>query len=516
MKRLALLCLVYVVASGALSILHAASAQPKRGGTITFGVSKELALMNPLVNTSSTEARIRELMYEPLLARDLKGAVRPRLAESWEISKDLLVYTFKLRRGVKFHNGAEMTADDIKFAIDYTLNPKNGAYGFETLSSVSRVEVVDKYTLRLHLKQSQPLFLTLLSDIGTFSAIPKESLAEGIRKPASFPPGTGPFKFVEWVPGQRLVFARNDDYWGDKAHVDRVVIKTIGDNTVRFTALQAGDVDLIERTPYEWVKQIVEGKIKGIGYAKANRAGARLLEFNVYDPPFNNKKLRLAVAHALDRREILQAAYHGLAEIGDQRFPMGHTWYFDLPSPQYDVNKAKVLLKESGYKGETLELMGNRGEVADTEGAVIQAQLRKIGIKVELKILERASALEARRLGKYMFKLGGGSDYPDPQPAYEEYTCEPDKRKRRLNESGYCDQEYDALYQKAVPEVDQDKRRALFKRVVAKLIDDMPIYQIGFTPRFFTFRDYVKGFVTNGAGDFEPWGGGLSHAWIDK
>jgi len=320
MKRLALFCLVYVVASGALSSLHAASAQPKRGGTITFGVSKELALMNPLVNTSSTEARIRELMYEPLLARDLKGAVRPRLAESWEISKDLLVYTFKLRRGVKFHNGAEMTADDIKFAIDYTLNPKNGAYGFETLSSVSRVEVVDKYTLRLHLKQSQPLFLTLLSDIGTFSAIPKESLAEGIRKPASFPPGTGPFKFVEWVPGQRLVFARNDDYWGDKAHVDRVVIKTIGDNTVRFTALQAGDVDLIERTPYEWVKQIVEGKIKGIGYSKANRAGARLLEFNVYDPPFNNKKLRLAVAYALDRKEILQAAYHGLAEIGDQRF----------------------------------------------------------------------------------------------------------------------------------------------------------------------------------------------------
>jgi peptide/nickel transport system substrate-binding protein len=516
MKRLALINLCFGVFFGAVSILHGASAQPKRGGTITFGASKELALMNPLVNTSSTEARIRELMYEPLLARDLKGALQPRLAESWEISKDLLVYTFKLRHGVKFHNGMEMTADDIKFAIDYTLNPKNGAYGFETLSAVRRAEVVDKHTLRIQLKQSQPLFLTLLSDIGTFSAIPKESLAEGMRKPATFPPGTGPFKFVEWVRGQRLVFERNDDYWGDKANVDRVVMKTIGDNTVRFTALQAGDVDIIERTPYEWVQQLVDGKIKGIGYSKANRAGARLLEFNVYDPPFNNKKLRLAVVHALDRKEILQAAYHGLAETGDQRFPKGHAWYFDLPSPQYDPNKAKALLKESGYKGETIELMGNRGEVADTEGAVIQAQLRKVGIKVELKILERASVLEARRQGKYMFKLAGGSDYPDPQPAYEEYTCEADKRKRRLNESGYCDKEYDALYHKAVPEVDQDKRHVLFKTVVAKLIEDMPIYQIGFTPRFFTFRDYVKGFVTNGAGDFEPWGGGLSHAWSDK
>lgn len=516
MKRVALLNLCFILFLGAVSILHAASAQPKRGGTITLAISKELALMNPLVNTSSTEARIRDLMYEPLLAKDLKGAIHPRLAESWEISKDRKVYTFKLRRGVKFHNGAEMTADDIKFAIDYTLNPKNGAYGLEDLSAVERAEVVDKHTLRIHLKQHNALLLTVLTEIRSFSVIPKESLAEGIRKPTTFPAGTGPFKFVEWLPGQRIVFDRHDDYWGHKAYVDRVIMKEIGDATVRFTALQAGDVDIIERTPYEWVQQIVEGKIKGIGYAKAARAGARNLEFNVFDPPFNNKKLRLAIAHALDRKEIMQAAYHGLAEIGDQRFPKGHHWYFDIPAAQYDLNKARALLKESGYKGETLELMGNRGEVADVEGAVIQAQLRKVGVKVELKILERASALEARRQGKYMFKLAGGSDYPDPLPAYEEYVCEPDPRKRRLNESGYCDKEYDALLRKAESEVDQDKRRALFKQVVTKVVQDLPIFPIGFTPRFFTFRDHVKSFVTNGGGDFEPWGGGLSRAWVDK
>src|SRR5262245_13496759 len=108
--------------------LHAASSQPKRGGTITLAVSKELALMNPLVNTSSTESRIRELMFEPLLGRDAKGAIQPRLAESWEISKDGKLYTFHLRKGVKFNNGKEMTAEDIKFAIDYTLNPNNSAY----------------------------------------------------------------------------------------------------------------------------------------------------------------------------------------------------------------------------------------------------------------------------------------------------------------------------------------------------------------------------------------------------
>jgi peptide/nickel transport system substrate-binding protein len=497
--------------------LYAASAQPKRGGTITLAISKELALMNPLVNTSSTEARIRELMFEPLLARDLKGAIQPRLAESWEVSKDGKLYTFKLRKGVKFHSGKEVTADDLKYAIDYTLNPKNGAYGYEDLNAVDRAEATDKYTLRIHMKRHNPLLLTLLSDIRSFSAIPKESLPDGLRKPTTFPAGTGPFRFVEWQPGQRIVFDRFDEYWGQKANVDRVIMKEIGDATVRFTALQSGDVDLIERTPYEWVQQIVEGKIKGVGFAKAAQAGARNLEFNVTDPPFNNKKLRQAIAHALDRKEIMQAAYFGLADTADQRFPVGHFWHFpDVPMLQFDPNKAKALLKEAGYKGETLELMGNRGEVAEIEGATIQAQLKRVGVKVELKIFERASALELRRAGKFMFKLAGGSDYPDPLPAYIEYICEPDPRKRRLNETGYCDKEYDALIKKAEGEVDLTKRKAIFKQVVAKLMDDSPIVSIGFTPRFFTFREHVKGFTTNVSGDFQPWGAGLSHAWVDK
>jgi len=517
MKRLALVSLLFVLLFGATSSLEAASAQPKRGGNITLAISKELALMNPLVNTSSTEARIRELMYEPLLARDLNGAIHPRLAESWEVSKDGKLYTFRLRRGVKFHGGKEMTAEDVKYAIDYTLNPKNGAYGFDDLSAVERAEVADKYTLKIHMKRHNPLFPTLLTEIRSFSAIPKESLPEGIRKPPKFPPGTGPFKFVEWQPGQRLVFERHDDYWGQKAYVDRVIMREIGDATVRFTALQAGDVDIIERTPYEWVQQVTQGKIKGIGFAKAARAGARNLEFNVADPPFNNKKLRQAIAYALDKKEIMQAAYFGLADTADQRFPNGHYWHYsDVPVPQFDPNKAKALLKEAGYKGEALELMGNRGEVADIEGAAIQAQLKRVGVKVEIKILERASALELRRQGKYMFKLAGGSDYPDPLPAYIEYTCEPDPRKRRMNESGYCDKEYDALIKKAEGEVDPEKRKTIFKQVVAKWVSDLPVVALGFTPRFFTFRDYVKGFVTNASGDFQPWGGGLSQAWIDK
>ncbi|MGH7844349.1 MAG: ABC transporter substrate-binding protein, partial [Candidatus Binatia bacterium] len=327
MKRFVFLTLTLALLLGISPILHAASPTPKRGGTVTLAISRDLTLTNPLVATSSTQARIRDLMFEPLLGLDLQGNLQPNLAESWEVSKDGKLYTFRLRKGVKFHNDQEMTAEDAKFAIDYTMNPKNGARGFQELSVVEKVTAPDRYTLNIHMKRSIPAFIYLLTDIATFSVIPKGSLEEGVRNPDKLAPGTGPFKFVEWLPQQRIVMDRFDNYWGHKAFVDRVVLRIIGDITVRFTALRAGDVDMIERTSYEWVKEIAEGKLKGLSFVPATYAGGRAIEFNVVDPPFNNKKLRLAVAHAINRKEILDAAYFGFGEPSDQRYPKGHKWY---------------------------------------------------------------------------------------------------------------------------------------------------------------------------------------------
>ena len=517
MKRLAVTGAMAIALLFLGTAVESASEQPKRGGTLTFATTKKMKLMNPLVSTSSTEKRLRDFMYESLLGMDRNGEIKPNLAESWEVSKDGLVYVFKLRKGVKFHDGKEMTAEDAKFAVDYTLNPKNGAYGYEDIKSISKAEAVDRYTLKLTLKNRNTILLTALTDIRSFSVIPNESLPDGIKKPKKFPAGTGPFKFVEWKPGQQLVLERFDDYWGQKAYIDKLVVKPIGDSTVRFTALRAGDVDIVERTANEWVEQIVSGKLKGLGYAKASHAVARNLEFNVADPPFNNKKLRQAVAHAIDRKEILQAAYLGLAETTEQRFPTGHTWNFgDLKLPEYNLDKAKKLLKESGYNGEPVELLGNQGEVAEIEGAVIQAQLKKIGMNVKLVILERASNLDKRHKGDYAFKLAGGSLYPDPLLAFTEYRCEKDPRNRGENESGYCDKQFDAWLTEAGQEVDSAKRRAVFRKVVGKLVDDMPILPIGFTPRFFAFGKHVKGFTTDSNGEFRWWGGGMNHAWIDR
>ena len=496
--------------------VESASDKPKRGGTLTVALQRDLTLMNPLVRTRSTERIIRELMYEPLLGLDFKGNLQPNLAESWTASGDGRLHTFNLRRGVKFHNGQEMTAEDVKFAIDYSMNPKNNAYGFLTLAIVDRVEAGDRYGVKIYLKRPSPAFLLSLVEIGTFSVIPKGSLPEGMDKPPKFPPGTGPFKFVELQPQQRMVFERNDDYWGQKAFVDRLVLRPVANATVRFSALRAGDIDMIERTPYEWVKQIVEGKLKGISFIAAPYAGYRRLVFNVPAAPFNNKKLRQAVAYAIDKKEILHAAYFGFGEPADQIYPKGHAWYIDgISSPSQDLNKARALLKESGYKGEIIEFVTQQGE--DVEPTTLQAQLRKIGINVNVKILDYGAYTALQRRGEFTFDFMGSGDYLDPSGAYgPNLMCELDLKKRTANDSGYCDKEMEALVKKAESEMDPAKRRALFKQIVTKLAEDVPELPVGFVPRFFAVADHVKGFTTDGKGALRPWGGGVNHAWLDR
>jgi len=517
MRKIVIFAFTLVWLLSALVPAESASDKPKRGGTLTMAIRKDLSLMNPMVRTSSTDKSIRDLVFESLVGIDLKGNIQPNLAESWEISRDGKLYTFNLRKGVKFHNGQEMTAEDAKFAMEFTMNPKNGAYGYSRFTLVERVDAPDKHTLKITLKKSSPAFLAALSSIQSVSVIPKGSLQEGVDKPSNYPPGTGPFRFVEWKSRQQIVFERNENYWGHKPFVDRLILRPIPDETVRMTALRAGDIDLVEVAPYAWVKQIVEGKLKGIVYAEAEHAGFRVLKFNVSAPPFNNKKLRQAVAHALDRKEILQATYSGFGQPADQRYPKGHLWYFDgVRPPPYDLEKAKTLLKEAGYKGEPIELMLRQGE-QEIEAVTIQAQLKKIGMNVKLSVFEYGTYTYHQRSGEFAFLPSGGDYHSDPMLTYgPEYLCVADAKKRAENDTGYCDKEMNALIQRAETELDPEKRREIVRQIVQKGAEDLPEIAIGFVPRFFAFRDHVKGFSTDSEGAFRWFRGGLNYTWLDK
>jgi ABC-type transport system substrate-binding protein len=155
--------------------------QPKRGGTITLPTQNDLVTMNPMVRTASTERLMRMLMFDSLLGSDLQGKVQPNLAESWEISSDGKVYTFRLHKGIMFHNGKELSSEDVRFSMNYTIDPKNGAYGFSQLSLVERVETPEKYLLRVYLKK--PSAVLLLSSLAGIQSFPVSPMALSRRGP---------------------------------------------------------------------------------------------------------------------------------------------------------------------------------------------------------------------------------------------------------------------------------------------------------------------------------------------
>ena len=283
------------------------------------------------------------------------------------------------------------------------------------------------------------------------------------------------------------------------------------------TALRAGDVDLIEAAPWEWITQIKAGKLKGINYSAGTDAGFRVIKFNVADPPFNNKKLRGAVALALDKKEFLQATYFGFGEPSDQRYPKEHAWYIeDAKSPIRDLERAKALLKEAGYKGDTIAFSVRQGE-QETEAATVQAQLKRIGMNVKLDLMEYSVYTARQRSGEFEMRPSGGDYEPDPISTYgDQFRCPANLKKRTSNDTGYCDKEMDSLISAAETQLDPAKRRALVERIVKKLAEDVPEVPIGFVPRFFAFGDYVKGFRTDRQGSFQWLNGGLSHAWLDK
>ena len=483
-----------------------------------MGLRRDIQLMNPLVGTRSTEEHIRHLMFEPLLNVDLNGKIQPNLATHWKVSNDGKLITFKLREGVKFHNGAEMTAADVKFSIDYTKNPKNGAHGFRDLALVDRVEAEGKYTVNVYLKKPSAPFLVSLTSIQSFSVVPKESLPEGIRKPVKFPPGTGPFKFIEWKPQRRLILERHGEYWGHKAFIEKLVMRPIRNNTTRVTALRAGDVDMIERVPHEWVKQIQKGKIKGLRLVESKTANFRRLVFNVASPPFDNKELRKAVALAINKTEILHGGFFGMGKPVNQKYPKGHKWYIkELPGLSYDPDKARELVKQSGYTGKPIKMVVEQSDQRQAEAVVLQSQVKKIGLNLEFHVMDRGAYNSLRRKGDYSLLFIGGSYKSDPSATYtRHFTCERDLKKRRSNTSGYCNKDVEGLFKKLETEPDSGKRKALLRMALNKLAEDLPEIAIGFVPRHFALSEHVKGFSTDDNASFRWWGGGLNYTWIDR
>lgn len=492
---------------------------PRRGGKLVFGIRNDISGMNPFTRTSSTNFYVRGLIYETLLDFDKEGKLVPALAESWTISPDGKVYTFKLRKGVAFHNGKETTAEDVKWSVEYAMDGENSATGFHVFQALESVNAKDKLTVEFVLKTPDAAFLTVVATIRSFPVIPARSVEPRTRDLPAFPPGTGPFAFKQYEADRQLVLVRNSNYWQKGLpYLDELVLKPVREDQVRFTAVRAGDVDMIERTPYSYLAKILKGEVRGLNTTVAKYAGYRRLLFNVANPPFDNVKLRQAVRYALDKKKYLEGAFWGFGEPTDQLYPKGQIWYVPLPEVKRDPAKVKQLLKEAGVGPNfEVEIMGLRSE--DEELQVLQQQLATAGIKTKVTILERGARLKRETGGDFMMVLSGGDIPPDPAQEWaSEFGCREEdvKAKRRTeNSAGYCNKEMDRLLEEAVRIQDEKKRYEVYAKVARMLHDDIPDIPLVYVPRYFTYQQKVRGFETDLDGRFQMTTAGFSHVWIE-
>jgi len=494
---------------------------PKRGGQLIFALESNVSTMNPFVRMLSTDQLMRSLIYETLFDFDLKGNIVPALGESRTISKDGLHYTVKLRSGVKFHSGQEMTAEDVKWSAEYVMDPKNGASGFSLMKPVELVTVLDRYTVRFKLKEPTAPFLSALGTIRGFVVVPENSVPRGADTLSGFPPGTGPFAFKEWKTGIQLVLVRHKEYWQrDLPYLDEVVFKPIADATVRLSSVRAGDVNIIERTPDSFVPKIKAGEFPGIRVVEARTGGFKRLIFNMQQPPFDNRKLREAVALAIDKRQYLDGAFWGFGTPVDQRYPPGSPWFVSMPQRGRDLAKVKAALVEAGVgKDFEVELLGQQGD--ETEQQVLQQQLATAGIKMKIRLMEYGAYRKKQTDRDFQMIIFGGRIQPDPHLIYwAEYNCseaEQAKAKRSTrNLAGYCNKEVDNLLADAGKITDQKRRYELYAKAIRRIYEEVPEVPLGFYPRFYAHGDKVKGFVTDDESSINSTRYGLLKTWLDK
>lgn len=364
---------------------------------ISIGMVLEPPNLDP---TGGAAAAIDEVVYanifEGLTRFDSSGAVIPALAKSWEISDDGLEYTFMLQEGVSFHDGTGFDAEDVKFSLDRARAEDSTNAQKALFADIASVDVMDAATVKVTLSKPNGNFLFNMA-WGDAVIVAPES-ADGN---ATNPIGTGPFTFVNWAQGDHVEIARNEDYWGEMVKLEKAEFKFISDSTAAFAAMMAEDVDAFPNFPAPETLAQFDADPR-FTVIVGSTEGETILSTNNLQPPFDNLKVRQALAHAIDRQAIIDGAMFGYGTPIGTHFAPHNPAYVDLTDMSaYDPQKAKDLLAEAGFAdGFEATLKLPPPPYARRGGEIIAAQLREVGINVEISNLEWAQWLEQVFNGK--------------------------------------------------------------------------------------------------------------------
>jgi peptide/nickel transport system substrate-binding protein len=398
-------------------------------------------------------------MYDQLVHRTNDMKVTPGLATSWEVLSDSH-WRFHLRKGVKFHDGSDFTAEDVKFSLDYVLHPDKPHGVTNRIAPIQEVKVVDRYTVDIYTKG---VFATMLLGLSNASIEPKEFVKKNGRDALLRQAiGTGPFKLAVWEPGDRLEIVANKNYWGGAPKVDRVVVRQVPEATTRIASLLAGEADIIEEVPVDLIPQ-VESSSNAVIDSVPSNVGL-ILTMDTSKKPFDNPKVREAMQYAINKELILKQILRGNGELLDgqllSRNAFGHNP--NLKPFPYDPAKAKALLKEAGLaNGFTTSITTRSGKYlsdVDMTNAIV-GMLSEVGIKATVNVVEGgvySKMTKAHDMGP--IHLVGWYNLGEADYAMVWFT-------KKSNRAYWYNQEYEDLFIKGRSTLDTAKREKAYWRM---------------------------------------------------
>jgi glutathione transport system substrate-binding protein len=485
--RIHLVVTALVAALGLVGASGALGEAERRGGTLVYASTADIISLDPPNVSDTISGAVVQMVYEGLVGFTSEMAVVPRLAESWTVSSDGLQWTFKLRRGVRFHDGTPMNAQAVKYTFDRIL----GVSGESVLRAnlylpyIKSVEAPDEQTVRFVLQFPDAFFLNRLA--GNQACVVSPAAHRRYGKDLSRNPvGTGPFRFVHWMANREVVVERFDGYWGRKANLDRVVVRPVPEAGARVIALESGDVQLASRIPPEQVGRLERNATLKLSSQSTLRT--LFVGMHAQKPPWSDRRVRLALSYAIDKEAIARSLYQGLAEVIPGPVPRGASGYAPIPGLAYDPDRAKRLLAEAGYPhGFEATLVTVKGRyLKDFELAqVIQQQLGEVGVQLKLDTVEWARYLDLLRMAPDKSPLQMWLDAWSTATAeaagviWPRFACS-EFRPKGANTNGYCNPELDRIVHEAERTVNVPARDRLLRRAQEVLVQDAPsIFLIG-------------------------------------
>jgi peptide/nickel transport system substrate-binding protein len=483
-----------------LSSSYASAQTPVRGGTLNFVATPEPTALVDLATTATNVLKVSAKVVEGLLEYDFSLQPKPSLATSWDISDDSRKYVFHLRHGVKWHDGQPFTSADVAYSLQTLrqVHPRAKT----TFANVTAITTPDPYTVVITLSKPAPYLIKAFSSSET-PIVPRH-LYEGsdpLTNPANNAPiGTGPFRFVKWVRGSYIEYARNDDYWDKgKPFLDKIVVKIITDPAARTVAFEDGSIDLSGDTPVPLsdlarLKNSPKLALDSRGYEF--QAGVTRIEFNLDNPVVKNLRVRQAIASAIDREVIRKVIFYGYATPLASPIIPSSPYYDPAPTPYpYDVERANALLDAAGFPrkadGTRFALRVDPlpiGELPARTAAYVKSALARVGIAVTVRSQDLPAYLKRIYTDRdFDFSINGMSNLFDPVVGVARlYTTGNFRRGVPFtNGSHYSNPQIDRLFAQAAEETDEAKRKQLFSQIQQILERDLPDLNL-VAPRYLT------------------------------